>query len=364
MRRFWVGAGVASLLVTGLTAPPVAAQPAADTTPAAVTPGPNPTISETCGLDATLILDASGSIQNAGAVNKVRTASYDLLAALTDTNSTLRITQFGTFSGQLSSRVDVNASTTGAGGALANGVKNYYTPPPPRPAGVTIYNGNRVDNNALTWTNWEDGIKGIDRPELAIFMTDGDPTAYNVNSSRTNVNTSSTGTALDNAITQANILKAAGTRMLVVGVGTGLTSTASQERLKKISGPLLEKNPAALANKTINQVDAVAFSDFAALGTFLRSVVTSLCGNSVTIQKLAQTSSGADYVPTTGWDVTVEPTVCGGYTWGDPTGPEGPKTRATSGAQGTAAFQWKRKWATQKATVRDCAYVKSGYTSQ
>ena len=49
-------------------------------------------------------------------------------------------------------------------------------------------------------------------------MTDGDPTAYNVNSTRTNVNTSSTGTALDNAITQANVLKASGTRMLVVGL--------------------------------------------------------------------------------------------------------------------------------------------------
>lgn len=37
MRGFWVGAGVASLLVTGLTAPPVAAaEPAADTTVQAV----------------------------------------------------------------------------------------------------------------------------------------------------------------------------------------------------------------------------------------------------------------------------------------------------------------------------------------
>ena len=130
MRGFWVGAGVASLLVTGLTAPPAtAAAPAADTTVQAVTPGPNPTISETCGLDATLILDASGSIKSAGAVNTVRNASYDLLAALKDTNSTLRVTQFGTFSGQLSSRVDVNASTVGTGGQLSQAVAKYYTPP-------------------------------------------------------------------------------------------------------------------------------------------------------------------------------------------------------------------------------------------
>ncbi len=215
MRRGVLGVVVAALVATGLTsAPPAAAQTRpgarlapAEASPQSVTPGPNPSISETCGLDATLILDASGSIQSAGAVNTVRNAGRDLVAALKDTNSTLRITQFATFSGQLSSRVPVNATTTGSGGALTNALVNYYTPPPPRPPGVTIYNGSWVDNGALTWTNWEDGIKGIDRPELAIYMTDGDPTAYNVNSTRTNVNTSSTGTALDNAITQANVLK-------------------------------------------------------------------------------------------------------------------------------------------------------------
>jgi len=364
MRRGLVGVGVASLLVTGLVAAPPGAAQTPQAQVAAVTPAPNPVIDETCGLDATLILDASGSIQSAGAVNTVRNAGRDLTAALKDTNSTLRITQFGTFSGQLSSRVPVNASTTGSGGALSQALNNYYTPPPPRPAGVNIYNGNTIQNNALTWTNWEDGIKGIDTPELALFITDGDPTAYNVNATRTNVNTSSTGTALDNAITQANALKARGTRMLVVGVGNGLTSTSSQDRLKKISGPVLEKSAAALAGKTINQVDAVAFTDFAALGAFLRSVVTSLCGNSVTVQKLAQSSSGADYLPATGWDVTVQPTVQGGFSWVDPTGPDNSaQTRATSGTQGTAAFQWKPKAASQKATVKVSEAVKSEFTA-
>lgn len=362
MRRALVAATATSLLLAGFTAPAQAAAP--ELVAAAVTPNTNPSIEETCGLDATLILDASGSIQSAGAVNTVRNAGRDLMLALKDTNSTLRITQFATFSGELSARVPVNSTTTGTGGALASGLTKYYTPPPPRPAGVTIYNGGSVENNALTWTNWEDGIKGIDRPELAIFMTDGDPTAYNVSASRTNVNTSSTGTALDNAITQANTLKAAGTRVLVVGVGTGLTSTTSQDRLKKISGPQLEKSAAALAGKTINQVDAVAFSDFAALGAFMRSVVTSLCGNSVTVQKLAQSAADADYVPTTGWDITVAPTVPGGFTWVDPLGPDNSaQTRATSGVQGTAAFQWKPKVADQKATVKVTEAVKTDFTA-
>jgi len=365
MRRGIVGLGLAALVATGLTAPPAQAQPSDNVQAQAVTPSTNPAIEETCGLDATLILDASGSISSAGAVNTVRGAADDLIGALKDTNSTLRVTQFATFSGELSARVPVNAATTGPGGALSHAVTKYYNPLPPRPSGVNIYRGNSIDNSAIQWTNWEDGVKAIDRPELAIFMTDGDPTAYNVSATRTNVDASSTGTALDNAITQANILKSAGTRMLVVGVGSGLTSTASQDRLKKISGPNLEKSPAALAGKTINQVDAVAFSDFDALGTFLRSVVTSLCGNSVTIQKLAQTNSGADYVPATGWDMTVQPTVTGGFSWVDPKGADdSAQTRATSGAQGTAAFQWKPKQANQKATVQVTEAVKTDFTAE
>lgn len=362
MRKVLVATAATSLFVAGLTAPAQAAIP--EMVASTVSPNTNPSIKETCGLDATLILDASGSIQSAGAVNTVRNAGKDLMFALKDTNSTLRITQFATFSGELSGRVPVNSTTTGSGGALANGLTKYYTPPPPRPAGVTIYNGGSIENNALTWTNWEDGIKGIDRPELAIFMTDGDPTAYNASATRTNVNTSSTGTALDNAITQANILKAAGTRVLVVGVGSGLTSAASQDRLKKISGPQLEKSPAALVGKTINEVDAVAFSDFAALGAFMRSVVTSLCGNSVTVQKLAQSAADAEYLPTTGWDITVAPTVSGGFTWVDPLGPDNSaQTKATAGAQGSATFQWKPKVADQKVTVKVTEAVKTDFSA-
>ena len=195
-------------------------------------------------------------------------------------------------------------------------------------------------------------------------MTDGDPNAYNTSAKRIDISNTSSGSSLDNAITEANIVKAAGTRMLVVGVGNGLTSSASKERLKKISGPVLATTPTALVGKTINDVDAVAFSDFAALGAFLRSVVTSLCGNSVTVQKLAQSGSDGAYQPTAGWDVTVQPTLAGGFKWVDPVGPDNSaQTRATSGAQGTATFQWKPKVASQTATVKVTETVKNEFTA-
>ena len=202
MRRGIVGVGVAALVATGLTAvPPAAAQvaPGARVAPAeesvqSVTPGPNPSISETCGLDATLILDASGSINSAHAVNTVRNAvvrppggpeGHELDLADHPVRNLLGTTQQP---GPCQRHHDWQRR-----GNSPRPSPTTTRPPPQRPAGVTIYNGNRVDNNALTWTNWEDGIKGIDRPELAIYMTDGDPTAYNVNSTRTNVNTSVNG---------------------------------------------------------------------------------------------------------------------------------------------------------------------------
>ena len=141
-------------------------EPANDTAVQAVTPGPNPFIDETCGIDATLTLDASGSINSARAVNTVRNASRDLVAALKDTNSTLRITQFATLGntavgrGELSPRVPVNANT--AAGQLATAISKYYDPSPQRPSDVSIYNNGRLSNRSLTATNWQDGIKAID----------------------------------------------------------------------------------------------------------------------------------------------------------------------------------------------------------
>ena len=315
------------------------------------TPSTNPKISETCGLDATLTLDSSGSIGSAA--SNVRNAAYDFLAALKDTNSTLRILNFATWANQLAARAPVNAQTTGSGGSLSNGVAAY-----PKPNGGT---------------NWMDGLDETRRsdstkPELLIFITDGDPTYWvKANKQLGGTGQTTSGNIADSlpyAITAANNVKNAGTRILVVGVGNGLTSGSSQQRLMDISGPQIVTNAQGLAGKTINQVDVAAFKEFEALGAFLRSVVTSLCGNSVTVQKLAQSSADAQYLPATGWDVTVKPTVTGGYSWVEPAGDDNtPQTRSTAGAQGSAAFQWKPKSPSNSASVEVSEKVNDNFTA-
>ena len=71
----------------------------------------NPVIPNSCGIDTTLVLDASGSISNAGAVQDVRDASNALLNTLKDTKSTARILQFSNNSQQLATRTLIDGTT-------------------------------------------------------------------------------------------------------------------------------------------------------------------------------------------------------------------------------------------------------------
>jgi hypothetical protein len=111
--RLVVRFGLTAALLVGLAGPgsfPAAAQ---------VPPADNPAIEEKCGVDLTLVLDASGSVQQAGAVNQVRGAAQAFLDALSNTGSTARVTQFGTVAQELAPSTLVDDRSLGAGGCCA-----------------------------------------------------------------------------------------------------------------------------------------------------------------------------------------------------------------------------------------------------
>src|SRR5262245_41150112 len=113
-----------ALLLAALTtvADVPGSRPAAAQTP----PVPNPPIEESCGVDVTLVLDASGSISSSHAVEDVRSAADAFLDALRNTNSTARVTQFGTVSAQLAPPTLVDNASLGPGGPLASALQRYY----------------------------------------------------------------------------------------------------------------------------------------------------------------------------------------------------------------------------------------------
>jgi hypothetical protein len=348
----------------------------------------NPPIEETCGVDVTLVLDASGSIQSSNAVENVRDAAEAFLDSLRNTNSTARVTQFATVSEELAPSTLVDDASLDTGGVLGRAITRYYDPKPPRPPDVAFhqYRGSGNPQSASSWTNgtsdqytnWDQGLDqaGTRPGELVVFVTDGDPTAYDFNQAGdpfdpgpppdVGYNTDrgeAAALTLNRAVAEADQIKNGGTRILAVGVGNALDNQQSVNRLVAVSGPQVVRNQDLANLDSLNDVDVALVTNFANLAAFLRSVVLQLCSPSLTIRKLAQTATNSDYVPTAGWSITATPdTENGQFDWILPnTTPTASKTLTTN-ADGFVQFQWEPDPGEQDSSAVVSEDVKTGFT--
>jgi uncharacterized repeat protein (TIGR01451 family) len=334
------------------------------TAPAAFadTPDPNPSIPRQCGLGVTLVLDASGSVQSSNAVGAVRSAADAFLDAFVDTGSTARVLQFASLSEELAPRQIIDDVALAPGGALSEAVAGYYNPIPPRPGNVTIrrFTGGSItssgsfstSNASNQYTNWQQVLTqaATDAGDYVIFITDGDPTAYDFGEAGdpyrapdvavgTDRTTAAAAETLDRAVTSANDVKANGARVLAVGVGAALQNSASVQRLTQVSGPNVVTD---MADFNALTTDVALVRDFEDLADAVRTLVLDLCSPSLTIRKFAQSADNAAYEPAPGWDVTVTPTVPGGsFDWVLPNGATGPSSTVVTNADGFAQFQWE-----------------------
>lgn len=377
----------AALVVTATVAlPPAIAV-------AEVPTDPNPTIAKACGIDVTLILDASGSVNSSHAVENVRDAGRSFLSALQDTNSTGRVIQFATVSQELAGRELIDVNSMAGGGAFGRAIAAYYNPIPPV-SGFTVkslnQNGNPTqangwsNSNSNQYTNWQQTLNQTaaenpdtdpdpESPDLVVFVTDGDPTAYDFDRDgdpfypstpptvgvNTNRNSAGAQITIDRAVEAANAVKGNDSRVLTVGVGSALNNSASLGRLQQVSGT----NVARTADEfDITTTDVALVTDFDDLESAIRNVVLQLCSPSLTIRKLAQSPTNGDYLPAEGWDFTTTPTVTpGSFDWILPAGATGPTQTVTTDENGYAQFQWEptEQEATSSAAISEA--VQPGY---
>jgi len=342
-----------ALVVVGPASPASAADPL-----------PNPTIPAQCGLGVTLVLDASGSVQTAGAVSQVRTAAEAFLEAFADTGSTARVLQFASLSEQLAPRAEVTGASLATGGAFRQAINGYYNPIPPRPGDVEIkrFNSGQPElpgswtssNSSTQYTNWDQSLRqaSADAGDLVVYITDGDPTAYDFSEPGdpfspgpppdVGVGTDRTAAVaavtVDRAVTRANAVKQAGARILAVGVGQALQNDESVSRLTEISGDNVART---IAEFDVETTDVALVANFADLASAVRALVLDLCSPSLTIRKFAQSADSADYAPAGGWDMTVTPAVPGGFDWILPTGAAGASATVPTSPTGFAQFQWE-----------------------
>ena len=314
------------------------------------TPAPNPALPQQCGINVMLVLDESGSIQSSGATEKVRRATRAFLNSLSGTGCRVSIVDFSTTAAWPVGYHVVTGSVDSDGQNASGTIGQYFEP----------YLKN--DYNPAGWTNWEDAFKQVafanaDDPDLpapddpvadlVVFMTDGDPTARNLDPPATGTKTGvveGEAEALRRAAAEADVVKSQGSRVFALGVGEAVTKATSARRLTAISG--FDKYPA----KPFRNADYTLVQDFDNLGQALREIVAELCGAGVTVTKYVDKGDG-EYVADRGWGFTVRVSVPGGFSWIRPSDATGDSATANTDDNGIAKFLWRPTELTDASTV-------------
>lgn len=216
----------------------------------------NPTFPTRCGLRIALIADTSGSLGAEG-IAAEKLAMGQFIDAFSGTPATFSLFSFSTVS-------------------PGNGATNHPAPlPVATDAQAAVVKAQYANWNSGGGTNWQQGFaKAADSGntyDLAVLLTDGNPTVMGTtpNSGASAYNALQD---VDAGIFAANQLKAAGTRVLAVGVGPAVTA-ASELNLRAVSG-------------TVSDSDYYNAANFAEAGATLAALATKNCQASIAVTKM------------------------------------------------------------------------------
>ena len=229
---------------------------------------PNPTLPDTCGIDIVLVIDTSGSIDNSE-MTMMKDAYNDFVdSLLPGTKTNIAIVDFDTQATVTQGFTDDDTALhTAINAATADGL-----------------------------TNWEDALRDArnlfphraDKPDLIVFASDGDPNTIGTNGSTSFVGENA---AVHAAITQADLAKNAGIRILGLAVG----SDPDISNFESITGP-----------------GAVTSTDFDELGDDLFDIAAELCGGTISVNKLIDADGNlattGDQTSQAGWTFTADVT--------------------------------------------------------
>jgi hypothetical protein len=188
----------------------------------------DPPLPAVCGLRIALLIDLSGSVSPNLATYKAAARAF--VESLAGTPSTIAIFTYGT-------------------NAPARGANNATLPPVSvaTPAGVArlVSKINGLTVPASSGTNWDAGLWQIAADnsryhfQSTFIITDGDPTFYGPTGNGGRGNTTRFA-EVENGIFSANALKAQGTSVISVGIGTAHEGLPSTDNIRAISGPVAD----------------------------------------------------------------------------------------------------------------------------
>jgi uncharacterized repeat protein (TIGR01451 family) len=241
----------------------------------------------TCS-EVILVLDESGSVDPHEAT--VRSALHAFLGALTDVGVDSAVVEFGTAAKTVFGYTPITA--VNVAGVFdpyidATAVGDVYNPPSQLGAA----------------TNWDDALDRVSQinaasgvAPLVLFLTDGDPTAYNLDQSGEpgGVFVSGlTSEAVSRAVAEADEIRAQGSHVIAVGVGNALSDASSVNRLKLVAGPDVYTG----GTLDLDLIDTVLVPDFADLPVAMELIAQAMCADpGISVEKsvnLATVTAGA-----------------------------------------------------------------------
>lgn len=291
----------------------------------------NPAFPAKCGINVGLVMDLSNSLSSTDVAN-LKKAGGTFVDALQGTPSSVGTFTFGTAApasdGGNSTLPLTNVSTSAGATTVKNKINAMAAP-----------GGNAGG------TNWDRGLYQVaqssDRFDVVVVITDGNPTFY--------ANAEGPGNRtrfreVENGIFSANAIKAKDTRVVAVGVGSGVNSSASGMNLRSISGPSLNS-------------DYYQSSSYDAAGKALRELALGNCQGSVSVVKqvIPEGGSVAQAVPAGGWTFTGTSTAGG-------VGVDGTAAKQTAADTGAVNFPLTFSGGTTSGSVTFAETQKSGYT--
>ena len=317
--------------------------------PAAAQAAGNPDLQAACGVNITLIIDRSNSIDGTEAT-QIRDAARALIRGLVGTGSRVQVITFGTRS-QAVVRSATGVYTTSANIADLR----YYDASELQD--LPAFN---APGDGEGGTNWDDALEMARRAgsisPLTVFLTDGDPTYHLSTAPDGHGGTiggtgSSTGTNdLTRAQQEAGYLRSgahpsgakAATHLFGVGVGLANNST-SEDRIESVTGPD-ELSLGAGGQVLVNGVpgefakaDYTIVPDFEDLEFAFIRFVWSLCAQTLTLDARLQNANGTETAHPITFTVTAGPAP---RVWNTPPTATGATASVTAGADGRAAFAW------------------------
>ena len=302
----------------------------------------NPDVQAQCtGISVAIVMDLSSSVNGdqRTAFRNAIVGSGGLFDSLMD-KASIAVFNFGTDS-------------------PASGNSNYPTPMALTSANrATLESRVNTSSSGTQYTNWDKALRVVadatatNKYDIVLFVTDGAPNYIRSSGGVVGPNgTTVTVRSIEAAVYSANAIKAAGTKVIGVGVGNGVSGDVIRN-LRFVSGP------------TVND-DYFQTASWAALNQELVNIASSVtCQVPIKITKQVLNSQGQNPTADNGWTVSATPSaVSTGTTTLAPVS----TTQVTAGSgANTGQANWTLRFsaadATATVTIGENASSKPNYT--